>query len=311
MNNSFNFSNGSNSPRNSFHSVLSGGSLGGSVGSFRLNNSLDLSSTGNNNSPRNSYQVSAANVVVSGMPMNFGTTSGAVVSTSGPSFINHNNNGAGCGPSFCGSSEKDGAPRFAWSSVAARKKQPPKDNDPILARELGKLSPEEREKLYEEIHGIVQIPDEEPEFVDKCLKQMEDEIQKVKKRAMYNKANFLAPTKVKDRDFRLMFLRATSFDPRAAAKRIILHFEYKAILWGENKVAKQITLDDLDEDDLAALAGGSFQLLPGKDMAGRGVGFIARKFSTFKTWQNGVRYTAKVHRRNRKNDRNSEPLFVF
>ena len=54
------------------------------------------------------------------------------------------------------------------------------------------------------------------------------------------------------------------------------------------QVAKQLTLDDLDEDALQSLAGGSFQLLPGKDMAGRGVGFIARKFSTFKTWKAGV-----------------------
>ena len=59
---------------------------------------------------------------------------------------------------------------------------------------------------------------------------------------------------------------------------------------GEDKVAKfPLTLDDLDEDDLEALAGGSFQLLPGKDMAGRGVGFIARKFATFKHWKAGVR----------------------
>ena len=49
-----------------------------------------------------------------------------------------------------------------------------------------------------------------------------------------------------------------------------------------------LTLDDLNEDDLESLAGGSFQLLPGKDMAGRSVAFIARKFATFKDWRAGV-----------------------
>ena len=87
--------------------------------------------------------------------------------------------------------------------------------------------------MHEEIHGIVDIPDEEPEFVENCLKQMDDEIQKIKKRAAYNKAHFLAPTKVKCPEFRLMFLRATSFDPRAAAKRVVMHFQNKAELFGK------------------------------------------------------------------------------
>ena len=136
-------------------------------------------------------------------------------------------------PSFC-------QPRreIPWSNNAATNpvRSPPIDHDPIMTRELGKLTPDEREKLYEEIHGIVNIPDEEPEFVERCLSQMEDEIQKIKKRAAYNKAHFLAPTKVKCRDFRLMFLRGTSFDPRAAAKRIVTHFHNKAELFGKQNV---------------------------------------------------------------------------
>ena len=76
--------------------------------------------------------------------------------------------------------------------------------------------------------------------------------------------------------------RLTSVDRRVCV------FFFLVVFLGEDKVAKQITLDDLEEDDIEALKGGSFQLLPGKDMAGRGVGFIARKFSTFKTWKSGV-----------------------
>ena len=91
-------------------------------------------------------------------------------------------------PTFC-------QPRseIPWSNNAATNPvRPPPDHehDPILTRELGKLTADEREKLYEEIHGIVDIPEEEPEFVENCLKQMDDEIQKIKKRAAYNKAHY-------------------------------------------------------------------------------------------------------------------------
>ena len=136
--------------------------------------------------------------------------------------------------SFCQPKSHDTIP---WNTNAATNPlnngPPPMDfRDPILTRELGKLTAEEREKLYEEIHGIVNIPDEEPQFVEECLNQMEVEIQKVKKRAAYNKAHFLAPNKVKSAEFRLMFLRATNFNPRDAAKFIVNHFRNKCELFG-------------------------------------------------------------------------------
>jgi hypothetical protein len=197
-------------------------------------------------------------------------------------------NGEHYKPSLCSAFQNDhcgGTSGIRWPEAPPI----PPETDPIIARELSKLTAMQREKLYEEIHGVIDIPKETPDFVNGCLDQMEEEINKIKKRAAYNKAHFLAPSMVKSRKFRIMFLRATSFDPRLAAKRIVVHFEYKAELFGDDKVAQQLTLDDLDDDDLASLEGGSFQLLPGTDTAGRSVGLFARKFSTFKTWQNGVR----------------------
>ena len=62
----------------------------------------------------------------------------------------------------------------------------------------------------------------------------------MRNRYEYNLAHFLAPSVVKDRTFRLMFLRAENYNPRTAARRIIKHFEYKATIWGNEKVATKI-----------------------------------------------------------------------
>ena len=111
-------------------------------------------------------------------------------------------------------------------------------DDPITALELGKLSDQDRLRYQEEIKvGLVQ--EESPEFVETRLAQMEEAIESLRHRSAsaYNLACFLAPRIVKDRAFRLSFLRSERFDSRAAAKRLIKnHFKYKMDLFGEDKV---------------------------------------------------------------------------
>ena len=111
-------------------------------------------------------------------------------------------------------------------------------DDPITALELGKLSDQDRLRYQEEIKvGLVQ--EESPEFVETRLAQMEEAIESLRHRSAsaYNLACFLAPRIVKDRAFRLSFLRSERYDSRAAAKRLIKnHFKYKMDLFGEDKV---------------------------------------------------------------------------
>ena len=47
-----------------------------------------------------------------------------------------------------------------------------------------------------------------------------------------------------------MFLRAERFDAPKAAIRLVNHFEGKLVLFGEDKLVKRITLDDLEEEDI-------------------------------------------------------------
>ena len=174
---------------------------------------------------------------------------------------------------------------------------PDADSDPNtmgneLANDLAQLSVDQRNLVLEDIHGVHTFNKEDPTFVDNCIEQVYREITKIpnSNRSAYNKANFLAPTRVsKNRKFNLMFLRAASFDPKATAHRIVKHFEFKLRLFGPEKLTQDITIDDLNEDDLSAYKSGYSLVLPGKDCTGRAVVVMTSKFANCKTWENQVR----------------------
>jgi hypothetical protein len=148
------------------------------------------------------------------------------------------------------------------------------DTEAMLVDEWNQLSAQEREQIQEELHGVSDgaIDEDSPMFVNQCLLEMEEEIKLIRKRHAYDKALFLNPKYVKDRDFRLMFLRAECFHPRNAANRLVNFFAFKLELFGIDKLGKtKVTQEDLDKDDMHALREGRVQVLPQKDSSGRAV----------------------------------------
>jgi hypothetical protein len=145
--------------------------------------------------------------------------------------------------------------------------------DELRVEEWNQLSKEARERAQEEVHCVVDKPiEEEPEFVERRVAQMEDEISKNRKKFAYDRALFLSPSYVRDRNFALMFLRSTvDFHPRKAAECMIAHFELKLELFGLECLARSITLEDLNEEDMETLEAGNCQYLPEKDRGGRAV----------------------------------------
>jgi hypothetical protein len=142
--------------------------------------------------------------------------------------------------------------------------------DNLRVIELNQLSKEERERAQDEVHCVVDdLVEEEPEFVERLLAQMEDEISKNRKKFAYDRALFLSPSYVRDRDFALMFLRSTDFHPSKAAECMIAHFELKLELFGLECLARAVTLEDLNEEDIVTLEAGSCQCLSEKDRGGR------------------------------------------
>ena len=179
-----------------------------------------------------------------------------IARTSAPSTFfktNTDDGGCLCNP-FCGSSDgglrRDASLLQGYSGGARQRKNPEARASPIFsapssqtvvhpvsASELAQLSAEERNIVYEDIHGVLDVRHEHPEMIDRKLEEMKIEIRKVKERSAYNKALFLAPSKISRPAFHLMFLRAEMFNPRRAARRLVSHFHYKALLFGREKVS--------------------------------------------------------------------------
>ena len=164
----------------------------------------------------------------------------------------------------------------------------PAEASSMLAREMNKLSVEEREKVLEDVHGIPRLVDEPKERIEACLALLETEITSVSRKAAYDLASFNSNEYTSSKKIRLMFLRAENYDPYNAASRMVRFFDQKYELFGADKLTKDITLDDLDPDDIAALERGFYQVLPEKDCAGRKVLCFFPKLKAFRTLQNAV-----------------------
>jgi hypothetical protein len=144
--------------------------------------------------------------------------------------------------------------------------------DAEIAKEMNELSVQERERVYEDIHGVAEVPNETLELVVTSLAALDRAILKISKpkRRILDRAFFLKPSLRDDNEFKLMFLRADSYDATKAAKRMVKFFEVKSRLFGDEKLVKRITLEDLDGKDVeVAVLSGSCLVLPRKDQTGR------------------------------------------
>jgi hypothetical protein len=171
-------------------------------------------------------------------------------------------------------------PKDAWGSVPWRTTISAAMDDSttsawsaekVIAEELGKLTLDEREKAYEDVHGISTPVVETPELVEEYLRGMELELSRIPNKPAFDLAILLSEPFVMDRKFRLGFLRAQAFDVRLAASRMARYFETKLELFGQEKLVKTIMLEDLDIETQKAVARGSLSILPTKDTLGRPV----------------------------------------
>jgi hypothetical protein len=167
----------------------------------------------------------------------------------------------------------------SFLGTSAPKKQGFNDHDSDdveLAREMNELSVQEREHVLDDIHGVAQAYEETPEFIAKCLEELDEHISKIPKpkRRAYDRALFFKPTIQNDGNFKLMFLRADIYDPEKAAKRMVKYFEDKLQLFGEEKLAREIRLEDLTKEDMDVFSTGWCLELPHKDQVGRPIWFF-------------------------------------
>jgi hypothetical protein len=166
----------------------------------------------------------------------------------------------------------------------------PESVDALIASEMNQLSMEERDTIFSDIHGVADIVKEVPDFINFQLLQLETELSKITTKNAYELAKSLSADYVNDPKFRLMFLRAASYDVKVAAAQMVLFFDEKLEMFGIDKLTKDIEWSDLDEDDIETIESGWFQLLPEKDRSGRRVICCFTRLQRFRTAQNMVRH---------------------
>jgi hypothetical protein len=159
------------------------------------------------------------------------------------------------------------------SPVTAEKADNPTE---VIAQAMNNLSVQEREQVYEDMHGVSAMVLETPKLIADTLYQMEHCLQKISYKPAYDLAITIRAEYVLDPKLRLMFLRADRFDPKLAAGRFIRFMDWKLKLFGRDKLCQwHINSDDLDDDARFMLVSGIFQILPSRDSRGRVVFVIA------------------------------------
>lgn len=171
------------------------------------------------------------------------------------------------------------------------------ETEALFAAELSRLSMRERDEVLHDIHGVADSQNEDPAFVEQCRKDLEDALAQipVADKGSYLQARDLDESYVTNEDFLLMFLRACSFNGKLAADRMISFFNAKKDLFGPEKLAKEITYDDLDEEDIRCLESGYAQVLSGRDRAGRAIFFLMPMIRKYSTLQNRVSFMNYLH----------------
>ena len=141
--------------------------------------------------------------------------------------------------------------------------------DAMIAQQMSNMSVQDREQAYLDVHGISPRIEETPELISDRLLDMDTQIRNQRHREAYDIAEAMNPQYVRDPEFRLMFLRADQFHAKNAALRLIRHFELKRDLFGVEKLAVEITQDDLDKETMDCLYVGYAQFLTIPDRSNR------------------------------------------
>ena len=147
-----------------------------------------------------------------------------------------------------------------------------KDVSVLLAKELNRLSINEREDIFERIHGVHQVVDETEQLIETSLVGLQAEIDRISPKKAYEMAVSIGSEQksyIESRKFRLLFLRCENFDTLKAAKRLIMYHERILEYFGPQVLGRPLCYTDLDKDSQEFLKSGIFQTIQSFDSVGR------------------------------------------
>lgn len=148
-----------------------------------------------------------------------------------------------------------------------------------MAEDLAALTLDDRERIHNELHGIVQDNSEmeAPHILASLVESLSRHLHEQRlSNSLLDLAFRQYPRRMDSGSFLRMYLRATEYNVKATVARICANLEHQERLFGKSNVGKRITLKDLDqEQDRIVLQSGHQQILPQKDTSGRAVIFIS------------------------------------
>ena len=150
--------------------------------------------------------------------------------------------------------------------------QPRGEIEKYLTAEFNKLSVDEQVKALEDIYSAGSELKENPVLIDQLLSEFELQVERGNY-PIYDLALNQDRSYVEDPAFRLKFLRANLHDVKASVQQMISFLREKAEYFGADKVARDITLDDLTPDELKLLLSGFHHIQDGTDRHGRPIVF--------------------------------------
>ena len=169
------------------------------------------------------------------------------------------------------------AQQMKSSSNAKRAKLRHNNDDNVidmLTAKLTALSTSERERVLYDLHGVTEPIQETPDLVEKAICELLCALSGIPVKPAFDVALKQDPELLLNHEFLLKFLRASSFDARYAAKKIVEHLEQKRALFGDSKILKDISIDDLGPEELVLLERGWIGALPLRDQASRSVLYL-------------------------------------
>jgi hypothetical protein len=159
--------------------------------------------------------------------------------------------------------------------------------DVNLVEEWNQLSIEERNQVYEDVHGVVKDIPETPELLESSLAELQVELDKRSRArrltgssssggggSSYDLALAKGRSFVENPTFRLAFLRCERFDIENAAQRYLNYFDLVQYLFGDELLGREVTMDDLGPKETKELRNGHIQFLLQRDSAGRAIQFL-------------------------------------
>mmetsp|Transcript_40308 Transcript_40308/g.97339 ORF Transcript_40308/g.97339 Transcript_40308/m.97339 type:complete len:520 (+) Transcript_40308:97-1656(+) len=143
-----------------------------------------------------------------------------------------------------------------------------KQTEDFLTSEFNQLSEEEQTKALNDLYCVGEELSENPNLIEKSLAEFEQQLRNgnfpIIQTALKQNRSY-----VEDASFRLKFLRANMYNVAKSVNQMVNFLGHKATYFGVDKIARDITLEDLTQEDIELMLSGFYHIQEGTDQGGR------------------------------------------